>query len=66
MNYSNTLRGAVALLLAFLAKSLELDLPYTSEEVTNAILLLVGLGGFLVTYIARVRQGGITWYGRKK
>jgi hypothetical protein len=65
MNYSLTLRGAIALLLAFLAKSLDLEIPYTTEEVTNAVLVIIGVGGFIATYIARFRQGDITWYGRR-
>lgn len=66
MNYSLTLRGAVVMLLAFLAQSLDVEIPYTSEEVTNALLVIFSVIGFVMTYIARVRQGNITWYGKKK
>jgi hypothetical protein len=70
MNYSLTLKGAVAMLVAmlltFLSRTLNLEIPYTSDQVTDAILTLVAVGGFIATYIARYRQGDITWYGKRK
>lgn len=65
MNYSLTLSGAIAMLLAFLAQSLGIEIPYTTEQVTTAVVTVVGLLGFVITYLGRVRQGDITWYGKK-
>lgn len=66
MNYSLTLSGAIAMLLSFLAQSLGVEIPYTTEQVTTAILTITGILGFIFTYIGRVRHGDITWYGAKK
>lgn len=63
---SLTLKGAIILLLAFLAKTLNVELPYTPDQVTNAIVTLIGVIGFVMTYIGRVRHGDITWYGSPK
>jgi hypothetical protein len=66
MNYSITVAGAIAMLLSFLADQFNVKLPYTNEEVKNAIITIIGVGGFLVTLYGRYRHGDINIFGFKK
>jgi len=66
MNYSTTIAGALVMLLSFLAKSLNLELPYTDKEIESAIITIVGIVGFLITLYGRYRHGDINIFGFKK
>lgn len=66
MNYSVTIAGIIASLIGTIAKQLNYELPFTGEEISNAILVILSVGGLVVAYIGRVRKGDIDWLGRKR
>lgn len=66
MNYSITIAGALASFIAFLAKMTNTELPYTTEQINNALLTIIGIGGFLITVYGRYRHGDLKWNGFKK
>lgn len=66
MNYSTTVAGAIVMLLSFLAESLNIKLPYTNEQIKDAIITIVGVIGFLITIYGRYRHGDINLFGFKK
>jgi hypothetical protein len=65
MNYSLTYIGAIAMFLAFLAKSTQVEIPFTQSEIESALTVIVGIVGFIVTIIGRVRAGGVSLFGFK-
>jgi hypothetical protein len=65
MNYSLTFIGAIAMLFAFLAKQTQVELPFTTTEIENALTVIVGIVGFVITIIGRVRAGGVSIFGFK-
>lgn len=61
-----TIAGAIAMLLSFLADRFNVKLPYTSDEIKQALIVILGVGGFLVTLYGRYRHGDINILGFKK
>jgi hypothetical protein len=65
MQYSATYIGAIVSFLAFLAKVLDVELPYTNEEIEKAIIVIAGIVGFLITLYGRFRKGDLKWTGKR-
>ena len=64
-NYSMTVAGVLAMLLGAIAKQINHQLPVTEQDIANTVTTIIQVLGLLLAYIGRVRQGDITWYGRK-
>lgn len=60
---SKTYIAAFVSFIALLAQTFKVELPFKSEEVEQAITVLVGLISFGVILYRRYRQGGITPVG---
>ena len=65
MQYSITIAGAIASFLAFLATTLNVQLPYSLDEIKNAIITVLGVAGFLATLYGRWRHGDLDIFGFK-
>lgn len=65
-NFSMVIAGAIATLAAFLADQLGINLPYTSEQLSDSLIAIVEVLGLVIIYIGRVRHGDITPWGTKK
>ena len=63
--YSMTIAGLIAAAVITLAKSHHIELPYTSDQVTQTVFTALQMIGFVIAYIGRYRHGDITWYGAK-
>lgn len=64
---SRTYIASFVAFLAFVAQTANLELPYTPEEVTDALVIVAGLGGFAWTIVERFQKGDLaTWWGKKK
>lgn len=60
---SLTLVGLVVAVLATVLKAAGVEVP--NEALTTWVLTAGQIIGALAVYLGRVRQGDITWYGRK-
>ena len=61
---SLTLQGLLVTISATLIRTFELDLD--EGQVTEVIASIGLVVGFIATYVGRVRQGDLTWYGKHK
>lgn len=61
---SLTLQGLLVTMCATIIRTFELDLD--EGEITEVVASIGLVAGFITTYVGRVRQGDLTWYGKKK
>lgn len=54
------------MLIAFLAKTYNLELPYTTDQISQAVITIAGVVGFFVALYGRWRKGDITILGFRK
>lgn len=65
MRYSVTYVGAAFMLLSLIAKTYDINLPYTEEQFSNLVEGAIGLVAFFVTLYGRYRAGGVNIIGLK-
>lgn len=64
---SRTYIASFVAFLAFVAQVSHLELPYTPEEITDALVIIAAVGGFAWTIYERFKKGDIvSWWGRKE
>lgn len=61
---SLTYGGAIAMLLAFLAKSFGIE-ALSNDQVEKTVEGVLAIGGFLIACYGRWRAGGVKWFGAK-
>lgn len=63
---SRTYIASFVAFLAFVAQVSGIELPYTPEEVTDALVIVAAVGGFAWTIVERFKKGDLaTWWGKK-
>ena len=60
---SLTIQGFIVTVLATIIRTFDLDID--EGQVTEAVTSVALVVGFVATYVGRVRQGDITWYGKR-
>lgn len=60
---SITIRGLLVILITSVIETFNLN--FGAEELVDAITGIGLIIGFLTAYYGRIRQGDITWYGKK-
>jgi hypothetical protein len=53
------------MLLGAIAKQINHQFPVSEQELANAISTGVQIIGLILAYAGRVRQGDISWWGKK-
>jgi len=64
-NYSATIAGILVMVLGAIAKQINIEFSITEQDLTNVLVTIIQILGLFLAYLGRVRQGDITWYGRK-
>ena len=64
-NFSATIAGILVMVLGAIAKLINIEFSISEQELTNALLTIIQILGLILAYIGRVRQGDISWYGRR-
>ena len=62
---SLTLAGLIVLVLSSLAKASGFNLHIGEAEVSKVLTTSAEVIGLAMAYYGRVRQGNITWYGKR-
>lgn len=65
MNLSLTIAGLVIMVLAFIGKSVGVELTVTEDDVVRTIGTIVQAVGLVMAYIGRYRHGDITIWGTR-
>jgi hypothetical protein len=61
--YSKTYIAAFVSFLALLAQIFKVELPFKNEEIEQAVIIIAGIVGFVLTLYRRFKQGDIKWFG---
>ncbi len=66
MNFSMTFVGLIIIVLAFIAKSIGVELTVTEDDIVRTIGTIAQAIGLAVAYYGRYRHGDITIWGTRK